>query len=181
MDSKTMLIAFLVIIILMLWFSLKNLEGKIKCVFHTKDRTVEEKTLKTTDKMVKFSQGTYEINPRRFSIKWIRLWSVFSFPMLYQEWKWDSSQPLDPSTFKNSWDTPEARNASDSEREWRGFNQGIDTQLGKKQSGLERWLPYITIGVVVIGLFFLYSTFNGKLGILEQQLQNLAAMYKAGK
>jgi hypothetical protein len=102
--------------------------------------------------------------------------------MLFQEWKWDTDQPIDPSTFKNSWDSPEARNAADSEKDWRNMNGGLDTQLGgAKQTGLMKWLPFITIGVLVVGLVFLYSTFNGKLGIIEQQIQSLGGLIKAGK
>jgi hypothetical protein len=169
-------------VLLITWYSLWSLQGRIKCQFHRKDRTVIEKTIKVKDKQVWFDNGCYQINPKRFSIKWFKLWSVFPYPMLFQEWKWDTDQPIDPSTFKNSWDSPEARNAADSEKDWRNMNGGLDAQSGAiKQTGLMKWLPFITIGVLVIGLVFLYSTFNGKLGVIEEQLQNLGGLIKTVK
>jgi len=131
-----------------------------------------------SQKLVKFDNGYYKVNPRRFSIIWLKLWGIFPYPMIFSEWKWDTDDPLDPTTFKNNSESPEALLASDSEKEWRNFNGGVDIQLGGgiKQTGIVKWLPFITIGVVVIGLFFLYSTFNGKLGIIEAQIQSLGGM-----
>jgi hypothetical protein len=177
-----MMMALAWIILLMTWYSLYSLQGKIKCQFRRKNRTVIDKTIKMTDKTVKFDGGTYEVNPRRIDIKWFKLWGIFPYPMPFLEWKWDSDQPLDPTTFKNNPDSPEALNSSSSERDWRGFNEGVNSQLGgAKQSGLAKWLPFITIGVLVIGLFFLYTNFNGKLGIIEEQIQSLGGLIKAGK
>jgi hypothetical protein len=180
LDNATLFAVFGWGFLLITWYSLWNIQGKIKCQFHRKDRTVIDKTIRMTDKTVKFDKGSYDINPRRFSIKWVKVLGFFPCPMLFQEWKWDTDQPLDPSTFENSVDSPEARHAADSEKDWKGFNQGVDNQLGKKQGSFEKWLPWITIGAVVICAFLVYQL-SGKLGIIEQQIQSLGAMIqKAG-
>jgi hypothetical protein len=172
------MLAFGWILLAITWYSLYNMQGKIKCQFHRKDRTVIDRTIKMTNKTVKFDGGTYEVNPKRFSIKWVKVLSFFPLPMLFQEWKWDTDQPVDPTTFKNTADSPEARQASDSEKDWKGFNQGVDNQLGKKQGMFEKWLPWITIGLVAICLFLVYQQ-SGKMGIIEQQIQSLGGLIKA--
>jgi hypothetical protein len=174
------MIAFMAVILLMTWYSMWNLQGKIHCQFHKKDRTVIDKKIKITDKEVRFDGGTYEINPKRFSIKWFKLWSIFPYPMLFSEWYWDTDQPVDPTTRKNTWDSPEARSASNSEKDWRGFNMGVDTQLGKKQGMLEKYLPWVTVGLVVIALFLIYQQ-SGKMGIIEQQIQSLGGLINSIK
>jgi hypothetical protein len=123
-------------------------------------------------------KGTYKVNPKRFSIKWFKLWGIFSYPMIFQEWKWDSEDPIDPKTFKNTADSPEAAYASDAGKSWKQFNDNFDEQGAKKASGLEKYLPWITLGALVLGLVFIYMTFNGKLGIIEAQIQSLGGMIK---
>jgi hypothetical protein len=171
-----MVVSWLFIIIT--WYLLYGLQGKIHCQFHRKNNTVIDKRIKLTDNEVRFDKGTYQVNPKRFSIKWFKLLGIYPYPMIFQEWKWDSPQPIDPTSFKNSWDSPEARQASDSEKDWRNMNGGLDTQLGSgaKQTGLAKYLPWITLGAVVLGLVFIYMTFNGKLGIIEAQIQSLGGM-----
>jgi hypothetical protein len=177
LSNQTIMMVVPWLLLLFTWYSLWGLQGKIHCQFHRKDRTVIDRRIKMTDKKVSFGKGDYEVNPKRFSIKWFKLWSIFPYPMIFQEWKWDTDQPLDPTTFKNAPDSPEALQASNSEKDWKNFNyEGSDKSGGGKESGLMKWLPLITAGVVVIGLFFLYSTFNGKLGIIEQQIQSLGGM-----
>ena len=174
LDTKTLAIVFLLAIIFMLWFSLKSLEGKIKCQFHRKDRTVIDRTIKITDKEVRFDKGTYQINPRRFSIKWIKVLSIFPLPMLFQEWKWDTDQPLDPSTFKNNPDSPEAMQASSSEKDWKNFNYEGSEKSGVKESGLMKYLPFITLGAVVILGVFMYMKF----GDMDFKVRSLGDMIR---
>lgn len=175
MDNKTLFMALGWILLLYTWYSLFNLQGKIHCQFHTKERTIEDRIIKVKDKVVRFKSGTYQVNPKRFSIRWKKLWSILPFPILFLEYKWDTDQPIDPATFKNTWDSPEARNAANSENDWRGFNKGVESGGNKKQGMLEKWLPWITLAVVVIVIFFVYQM-NGKMGIIEQQIQNLGGM-----
>jgi hypothetical protein len=182
LDTKTILMVFAWIIVLYTWYSLYNLQGKIHCQFHRKDDTVVDKRIKMTDNEVKFGKGTYNVNPKRFSIKWFKLWGIFVYPMIFQEWKWDSSEPLDPKTFKNTPDSPESAQAADAGKSWQQFNEKVDvTGGGKKSSGFERWLPWIAIaGIVVVG--FLVYQLSGKLGIIEQQIQSLGGLInKIGK
>jgi hypothetical protein len=181
LDTKIILMAFAWIILLYTWWSLYSLQGKIKCQFRRKNRTVIDRTIKMTDKIVKFDGGSYDVNPRRIDIKWFKLWGIFPYPMPFLEWKWDSDQPLDPTTFKNSADSPESLQASDSEKSWRGFNQGVDSQVGgKKSSGLERYLPWIAIGAIVIVGFFVYQL-SGKLSTVDYNVKSLFDLLRSMK
>ena len=167
------------LLLIFTWYSLWNLQGKIHCQFHRKDRTVIDRRIKMTDRIVKFGKGDYEVNPKRFSIKWFKLWGVFPYPMIFQEWKWDTDQALDPTTFKNSPDSPEAMQASSSEKDWRNFNyEGSDKAGGQKVSGLMKFLPFITLGAVVILGIFMYTKF----GSMDFQIRSLGDMInKIGK
>jgi hypothetical protein len=181
LSTSNLLMVIPWLLLLMTWYSLWGLKGKIKCQFRRKDGTTETKTLPMKGGYVYYNGGRYEINRRRIDIHWAKLWGLLPFPMPFLEWKWDTDQPLDPKTFKNSWDSPEARNASDSEKDWRSFNQGWDSQTGsKKSSGFERWIPWIALGAIVIVGFLVYQL-SGKLGVIEQQIQSLGGMIKSMK
>ena len=147
-------------LLLYTWYALWSLQGKIRCQFHTKHRGIERRIISVKDKTVKFKKGTYEIHPKRFSIDSVKILGFFSVPILFAEWKWDTDQQIDPSTFKNSPDSPEALQAASSEKDWRNFNYEGSEKGTVKDSSLMKYLPFITLGAVVILGFLMYTKFN---------------------
>ena len=96
------------------------------------------------------------------------------------DYRWDSSQPLDPKNFNNEYESPESRKQLDKEEDIRALHEGNRKAQGQgKQGMLSGWMPLITvIGFVVLG-FVIYMVLKkiDQLGfamnVIQQQLGQL--------
>ena len=179
MQPQLVLIVMMFVFVGYAWYSANSAKKRILCVFHRANKTRVEKQIAMTDKKVIFDGGQDAVNIKRIELVWYDKGIAALFPGFRPSltFKWDSEQPVDPATYRNTWDTPEARQAASSERSWVGFNRGMDATAGKKVSGIMQYLPWIAIaGVVIVG-FFVYQQ-NSKMGIIEEQIQNVGTSIK---
>lgn len=172
MNVTTLIIIFIVVAIGLFVYSLYQIQGKIWCTFRRPDKTKVEKWAPMKSKYVHFDKGRYNINTKRITLlRWKR--GIFQFFPIFVpslDFSWDSPNPLDPETFQNTWDTPEAREASGQEDAFKAFAKGITSQVGKK-SLLPEWLfPAITIGAILIIGFLVYQQ-SEHLAYLEQLIK----------
>lgn len=181
MSTGTLLQIVPWVLLILTWYNLWQLQGKIKCMFRQPDGSVVYKTLPMKGDWVYYKNVPYHINRKRIDINWFKMWGILTLPIPLLEWKWDSEEPLDPTTFRNTWDTPDARGMADSKKDWQSMNEGIDQQVGaRKAGGFERWLPFVAIGATLI-VGFLVWQISGKMGIIEQQIQSLGGMVQSLK
>lgn len=174
LDSQITIIIMISIFVGVAWYTSNSAKKQILCVFHRANKTRVEKKISMNDKRVIFDGGEYHVNIKRIELVWYDKGFAALFPGFRPSltYKWDSQQPIDPATYRNTWDTPEARQAASSESAWKGFNTGMSATVGKKQSGIAQYLPWIAVAGVVIMGFFVYQM-NGKMSILAEQNQNL--------
>jgi len=144
-------------------FQIYSLSNKIFCTFRSKDRGKEEKFVSAKAGTVTFSNGTYEIDPRRITVlKYKRglMGFIGGLPVKSLDFTWSSRVAENPDDFSATWDTPEARKMADSTADWKGMNQGIDTQVGKKSSMMGGWMLYVAIGIIVLLAYFTYNNYT---------------------
>lgn len=141
------------------FYTQQSLRGKLLCFFHRPNRTIVEKKISLRSKYVIFDGGRFVVNPKRISLIWYKRGFHSFFPTFIPSltYKWDTDQPLDPTTFQNTWDTPEARQAARGEESWKGFAKGVSSQVGKKQGGLEKYLPWISIALTLVVGYLVYQ------------------------
>ena len=129
-----------------------------------------------SSRYVIFDGGRYKIDKKRITL----LWYNRGFNQFFPQWvpsldySHYSDVPHDPDNFVDTWDTPEARNAASSEEDWKGFNKGMAQQVGKKAGAFAQYLPYIVVGILVIGIFLIYTQ-GQRMDILEQMIRATTA------
>tara|TARA_Y100000310_G_scaffold164294_1_gene164120 strand:+ start:3890 stop:4378 length:489 start_codon:yes stop_codon:yes gene_type:complete len=154
------------------WFSITKFRGKVLCTFRSANKTKQEKLILLKSKHVLFNGGWYNVNPKRVTTFWYNkgIHQFFPIPIPTLDFRFDSPEALDPETFQNTWDTPEAREMAGSEDDYRAFNKGIQAQLGKISRFPEWLFPAITIGAVLI-IGYLVYTQGQHLSYLEQLIK----------
>ena len=172
MDVSTLIIIFAVGIIGMFWYSQSKLKNKLLCTFRRANKTKVEKLIPLKSRYVIFDGGRYNVNPKRISLFWYNRGMHQFFPTWLPtlDYNYQSQNPLDPGTFKDTWDTPEAREASGQEDAFKAFAKGISTQVGKKSRFPEWLFPMITIGAILVVGYLVYQQ-GQHLSYLEQLIQ----------
>ena len=172
MNPQLLLIVVLLLFIGLMWYATAKLKNKLLCTFIRANLTKVEKLVPIQARFVVFDGGKYYVDAKRIVLHWYNRGIHQFFPQWVPSviYKWDSSAPINPRDFKNTWDTPEARQAASSEDDWKGFNRGMASQVGKKSNVLIQYLPYIAIIVLVILGFMMYTQ-GQRMDMLEQLMR----------
>jgi preprotein translocase subunit SecG len=183
LSPSTLLIVVLIFVVLYASYSARSLKHKIYCTFRKKDRTILHKWAKEEQSKIDFDGGWYDVVPGSTVL---RMWDSgihYFFPVWVRclDFRWDSSKPLNPDTFDNTY-RPEERKqldmADDISALERGNVQAFQGAKGAK-GFLERWMPIlILVGFVII--VYMVMQQNKRLDMLgnstnfiQQQLNTL--------
>lgn len=149
-------------------------KNQLYCIFRTPSKTREEKFVPLRSKYVIYRGGKYRVDPRRIQMTWWNrgilgmLGLGFWVPTL--DFTWWTGQPFDPENFEITWESPEARNMLSTEEDIIDFAKGAPPVGGKKESTLQRLLPWIALaGVIIIG--FMLFQLRGDIATLYELSQ----------
>jgi|WetSurMetagenome_2_1015567.scaffolds.fasta_scaffold131594_2 hypothetical protein len=177
--SAIVIIAF---VIILFFQSQKRFKNKMLCVFHRPNQTKVEKWVPMTARHVIFDQGRYgigmyHVDQECIELQWYDRGINKLFPTLIPtlEFWWDMEEPLNPKTRQRSWRTPEALNAAWQEHTHEAYARASATMSGMKQNKMFTVIvPLLIIGILIIGMFILYS----KIGSLNAQMFDLSQQIK---
>lgn len=157
------------------WHANNRLRNKIYCVFRRTNKTKIERFVKMTSRYVIFDNKKYDIIPSCITFIWWDkglIHQLFPQHVASLDFTHDSRFPLDPNTLKPVIISPEVRNAMNKEEWTKSYAKGFTPPTTKKQSMLNQYLPWITIGLVVLMGFYFFTTQQGL-------TQHLAALENA--
>lgn len=145
------------------WYSTNSKRSKIICFYRGRDKTLETKWINVTDNFIIFRNKKFYVDTRRMISFWYKGGIHFIFPTKVNslEYNWSSVYPHDPDDYKVVWETPETRKVLLTEEWVKSYGRGFTPQTTKKQGLLMQYLPFITILLLVIFAFWVYSNFNG--------------------
>lgn len=179
MDTTTLLIAAVILLIGFLVFELNKMKGRIFCRYFRADGTDIEKWVKAKQRRTEFDDGWYYVNNKRISMHVLDkgIFKLFPIRVPCLTYYWWSPQPIDPKTGEAGWETPEARKNLGKEEDIRALMVGTQKAVGiqAKTSFLDRWLPYImVIAIVIIG--YMIYTLNSRIDMLGQAINVVQTM-----
>ena len=177
MDNWAISIVVIVIFIgIMFYWSQTKFKNKMLCFFIRPNRLRIEKWVPLHNKEVTFGQKygnieQYICDPNCITMMWYARGFNKFFPILIPtlEFKWDTPNPINPKTFKSTWHTPAARQASWEEHSHIAFAKGVGQQAGRKSRIPEWFFPAITIIAILVVLVIVYQGMGG----LDQRMFNL--------
>ena len=176
MSPQMLIVLALLLVVGMAAYSAIRLRNKIYCSFRRINKTKIDKFVPMHSRYVIFDGGKYKIDPKRITLLWYNRGIHQFFPQWVPslDYSWYADVPHNPDDFTDTWDTPEARNAASSEEDWKGFNRGMQTQIGKKGGSFEQYKTIIIIVAVVAVVYFIYSqgqAANARMDMLEQMIR----------
>ncbi len=185
--SSITYIVLAVFIILIFWASQRKFKNKMLCVFHRPNKTKIEIWVPLFARFVRFDQGKYgvgdyEVDPDCVELQWYNRGLNKIFPILIptMEFWWDTPNPLNPVTKQRTWHTPEVRNASWEEHQHIAYAKAAAQQSGGKKNFLERILPLIMIGLIIITGYLVYTNMQ-QTAQLSGQVSQMQQQIKLGK
>lgn len=185
MGDNTTLMFFIMLVALVAYaaYEVNKVKSKIHCTFIRPDRTKIEKWAKEKQRRVDFDNGWYYIAPKRIVLaaKDTGIFKLFPTKIQTLIFKWDSPMPLDPTTFQNNWETPEARKALDKTEDIIAYSHGnVQAIASKPKKGLlENLMPIISVAAILIIGYMLY-TLNNRIDMLGQAINVLQQMLVGG-
>ena len=158
LGTETIFIVIAIALIGYAAYSTHQIKNKIYCTFIRADNTRIDKWCKKSQRRIEFDGGWYYIVPSRvILIDYDKgIFGLFPTKVASLLFRWNSSQPLDPKTFDNTYEKPEYRKQLNKEEDIRAFSEGSRQTLisQKRKNMLEGYLPIILIvGFLIIGYF----------------------------
>jgi hypothetical protein len=166
MGSFSIIIPVVVIFFFaMFYMSQMKLRNKILCTFTRPNKTEIEAWIPLYSQEVvfdngKYGIGRYQVVPDCITMQWYTRDFSKLFPTLVPTMKfvWWSDMPLDPTTGKPSWATPEAKQAGRQEDNIKSLARQVANVNSKKSRFPEWFFPVIIIVAVLIVGFLVYSS-----------------------
>ena len=167
-------------ILLMFVYATNSIKGKLLVTFHRQNLTKVEKWCSIKQRHVHFGKGEggkgyYQVNPEHIELMQFNRGIVFKiFPQMVPsiEFGWDSPDSINPRRNQESWHTPELRAAAWQEYSAQAFAKGTATQVGKKERFPNWFFPALSLGVIVIVLYFVYMQ-AGEISSIKEYLANI--------
>ncbi len=179
MDFLTLVASMSIFLVAVAWQANNRLRNKIYCTFRRVNKTKIEKFVKMESRFVIFDGGKYDVIPSKITFIW---WNKGLIHQLFPQWvasldySWYSRFPHDPNKLEVTAETPSIRRALNKQEWVESYYKGAKPSSATKQSGIVQFLPWISIGLVVLVGFFLYTNIQGigqQLSILENNLNAL--------
>ena len=153
---------------------------KIYVRYNRADKTTIDKFVSSHAAKLIFDNQEFDIVRRRITLYWYKRGIHALLPMYVRmlEYSWYSRWPHDPDDYQNVWETPAVRNAINQEGRYKSLARGISSQGGvKKQSGIQQYLPWIAIGLVLVVAFYFNQQIQGfasHLAVIENMQRAMA-------
>ena len=160
MAIETLFMVMMMVVMVMAWWANFSKRSKIYCSFTREDRTSIHRFVKKISRYVVFDGRRYDILWKCVVFDW---WDKGLVHMLFPQWvatlefTYNSRWPIDKSTGKPAVISPEVRQAMNKEEWVKSYAKGFTPPTAKKQTMVQQWLPWLSIGLVALLFFYVYS------------------------
>ena len=163
----------------MAWWANWSKRNKIYCTFIRINKTTVHKFIKMESRYVVNDGRKYDIVTKCIVFDW---WDKGLTHMLFPQWvatlvfDYNNRFPHDPETGDPVIITPEVRQAMNKEEWVKSYAKGFTPPSSKKETALQQYLPWITIGVVALIGFYMYTNFQAydqALTIITEKIQSI--------
>jgi len=179
-NTLYVVLAFVVVIIIFLWWQLRSKQGKVHCVFIRANKTIREMDLPEAyvGQFVRLNKGkeneaVYYVHPHAITMKRLEqgIWKFIPYQMPMLIFKWNSIYPLDPQTWEPMIHSPEAVNKAFQSESYKTYASANASAMGHKKSKFPEWFfPVIMVGCLLIVLFLVWQL-SGKVDGLSQMIK----------
>jgi hypothetical protein len=163
MGFPQLVFIFVVMVSAMSYFSAKKLDRQLFITMWTNVDTKEEFLVDRRSRYFYYQGQKFDIVPSCCRpMRWKRgIHVIIPTTVQVAEYTWSDTLPIHPDTGRVVIVSPESRAAMDAEELFTNMNRSTKKIEGKKESGLQRYLPVIAIVVVALVAVYLYMQMKG--------------------
>ncbi len=181
MTYQTLMLIMAILLVGMAWYANASKRNKIYCSFTRVNKTSLHKFVKMTSRYIVFDGRRYDIIPSCVVFDW---WDRGLVHMMFPQWvatldfTYASRYPKDPTTNKPIIISPEVRNSMNKEEWVKSYAKGFTPPSSKKISGMQSWLPWVSIILVVLVAVYLYTNIQADRRFMMDILNRVNAIAK---
>jgi hypothetical protein len=177
MNLPLMFFILVIGVVFMSVYSSKKLEKQLFVTIRTAVDRKEETLVDIRGRYFYWRGVKYEIIPSCCKpMTWKRgVHSIIPTTVQTADYTWSSTLPINPDTGEIFVVSPEARGRMDAEETFSAMNKSTKKDFGDKEKPLNKYLPYIIIGVVVIVAVYFFMQIKG----LDNSITTLGEFFKA--
>lgn len=161
MDYKTMFLAMLFIITVVGMWHTRRMKNWIHFSYTSESTQSWEGIIKTKGRFCVIEKKRFNILPKYGTTRQYTkgLSSLFPTKITHYDYVWNSSNPIDHRTGEPAMLSPEVENAIDQESALRDLAGSQRQVLSNKTKlvGLEKWMPYIVVALLVAVVYVVYQ------------------------
>ncbi len=158
-DNTTLILMVVAAWLILGAFGSYKLRKQIRCRYTSKSKQSYEKFVKSDSNTVIFEKKPFYILPSCVTHHWRNYAIIFSMFMPEVSYTWESQYPIDPNTGKVAIVDPNTKSlmrAQENMANYAGSQQQAVMNKGK-MGGMDKWTPFILIGVAVAVGFAIYK------------------------
>ena len=157
-DTQTLIMMFALMWLAVAIFGSYKLRKQVRCRYTSKSKQSYEKFVKSDSNVVIFEKKPFYVLPSCVTHHWKSYAVVFAMFMPEISYTWESQYPIDPNTGKVSIVDPNTKalmRAQENMANYAGSQQQA-VMSKAKLGGLEKWTPFILIGVALAVVYAIY-------------------------
>jgi hypothetical protein len=162
-------------------YSTYKKRGQIFCYFEGEDGTDEYKWVKYQSGYVIFRNYKFKVMTERITNMWYKGGIHLLFPTRVPvlKYSWYSEYPHDPKNFGRTVVNPQVRKAINKSETFESYFKTSSPSVKQSMGFMQRWLPLIAIGIVVIVAVYLYNnqqTMMAMFNSMQNQINTLPSI-----
>lgn len=179
MDTQLMMLIFLLILVVAGMYQARRMKNFVFCTYTSRSKQTYDKLVKEQSSHVIFDGKKFNILPSCGKSRQYNkgLSSLFPTKITAYDYVWNSQNPIDPNTGQPAMLSPEVEKILDQEgalKDYAGSQQAGLTGRGRT-GGLDKWMPYIMIGLVIAIVYSIYMSYQMKTDqdIMKQAISDI--------
>lgn len=178
MEASTFIVIMALCLVGMAWWANASKRNKIYCTYRRINKTKVARFVKMSSRYIIFEGSKFDIIPSCITFVW---WDK-GIHMLFPQWvatldySYNSRFPIDPNTLEPAIISPEVRAVMNKEEWTKSYAKGFTPPTAKKQSMLQQYLPLISVVLIVLVGFYLYTNMQGlanEIATMKNTLQSI--------
>jgi hypothetical protein len=168
MNTQMMMLILLFLIIIAGMWQSRRMKSFVFCSYTSRSKQSYDKVVKEKNSYVVFEGKKFYLLPSFGKSRMYEkgLSSFFPTKITAYDFRWNSPYPVDPNTGDPAILSPEVERALDNEGSllaaYQNQGQAALSSKGGKLGGLDKWMPFIMIGLALAVVFAIYTLYQMK-------------------
>lgn len=165
MNTQTVMLMMLVLIVVVGMWQSRRMKTMVFCTYSSRSKQTFDKLVREKDGCVYFEGKKFHLLPAYGESKYYDkgFSSFFPTKITAYKFRWGSPYPIDPNTGEPAMLSENVIAKLDQESamlDYAGSQQRALSTVKSKLGGLDKWMPYIMIGLAIAIAYLIYTNYT---------------------